>query len=432
MYPSLNIVYSKLPRITGATELISAQQTTNDIMNAVLKQHKINVHQADRIASLFDTGDDYSTCQKIWNFLKYEIPYKVEPSSKQTAKTLSRILHDAKNGTGKNDCKHYSNFTAAILDCLGIPFVYRFAGYSKYSNLPTHVYVVAKPNTDKIIIDAVLNDFDTEKPYQVKIDKKMALYKLSGIDGDEIMIGGVWKKVKNTAKKVGRSVKSAAKTVAKVANTVKEKAFTASFAVPRNAFLLLLRFNVHGWATGLKNKKFNELLWWRDWFGGDRTELMNVIKQGASRKRILGIENDMLYDPNTIGLEPVSTSAALASAAPIITKVSSILSAAEKVSNKVEKITAPVNKTIQAVNTAKNGFEKTTGIKVEDIIYKKDAGKSTSQVIFNKSNLGKPTDAEALKIAQAAVQQRGGIDNKKLMLYGGAALIAALVIMKRK
>jgi len=421
-YPSLNIVSNKLPGITGQKQLIAQQQTTNDIISAVIGQHKTNVKQAKKIAYLFDAGDINQTCNNIWNFLKYEVPYKVEPANKQTAKTLSRIVYDAMNNTGKNDCKHYSNFTAAILDCLQIPFIYRFAGYSNYSNLPTHVYIVASPKKDPIVIDAVLNSFDTEKPYKIKIDKNMALYKLSGID-DEIIIGGIFQKVKNTVKKVGKSV-------AKVAQKVKQGAVTVGMAVPRNAFLLLLRFNVHGWATGLKNKKFEDLKWWVD-FGGNRTDLMNVIKEGASKKRILGIENDFLYDENAIGVEPISTTAALASAAPIISKVSSILSEAEKVSNAVEKISTPVNKTLQAINTAKTGFEKTTGLKVEDIIFKKEAGKTTQQAKLSKSDLGKPTDAEAQKIAAAAINS-GGIDNKKLMLIGGAGLIAAILLMKRK
>lgn len=422
-YPSLYKVQSKLPGITGQRKLIAAQQTTNDIINAVIGQHNINVKQAKNIAHYFDAGDIYQTCQNIWNFLKYEVPYKVEPANKQTAKTISRIVYDAANGTGKNDCKHYSNFAGAVLHCLGIPFCYRFAGYSNYSNLPTHVYIVANPGKNQLILDAVLNSFDTEKPYKVKIDKNMALYKLSGIEADEIMIGGIWDKVKKAAKKVGNSV-------AKTASAIKKGAVTVGMAVPRNAFLLLLRFNVHGWATGLKNKNFDQLAWWKD-FGGNRTELMAVIKEGASKKRILGIENDMLYDINAIGVEPISTTAALASAAPIIAKVSSILNEAEKVSNAVEKISSPVNKTLQAVNTAKQGFEKTTGLKIEDVIFKKESGKTTQQSSLSKQDLGKPTDAEAQKIAQAAVKG-GAIDNKKLFLIGGAGLLAAILLIKRK
>ncbi len=427
-YPSLNIIYNKLPSINGQVNLLSREQTTNDIINAVISQHNKNAKQAKDIAHLFDAGDAYNTCKNIWNFLKFEVPYKVEPASKQTTKTLSKIIYDAKYNTGKNDCKHYSNFTGAILDCLNIPFVYRFAGYSNYSNLPTHVYCVAYPGKNEIIIDAVLNYFDTEKPYKIKTDKKMALYQLSGIEGD--FIAGKKKKksskvlnsIKKVAKKVGNNV-------TKVAKVVKQGAATAGLSIPRNAFLLLLKFNVHGWATGLKNKNFDQLKWWKD-FGGNRTELQKAIKEGASKKRILGIDSqDFLFDAQ-IG-EPVSIAAALTSATPIIVKVSSVLAEAEKASNQIEKITAPATKTLAAVNQAKQGFEKLTGKKVEDIIFRKEAGKSTGQNALTTKDFGKPTNEEAMQLAKAATSG-GGLQTNKLLLIGGAGLLAAILLMRKK
>lgn len=438
MAVSLHTIYNELPEINGRNQLIASTQTTRDIINAVLQQHRTNVHQAKRIAHLFDSGDVYDVCRKIWNFLKYEIPYAVEPSAKQTAKTLSRIVHDAKHGSGKNDCKHYSGFTAAILHCLNIPFVFRFAGYSKYSNVPTHVYIVAYPNTkNEIIIDAVLNSFDTEKPYKLKIDKKpMALYKLSGIDDPQSAeIGGIFKKIKNAGKKAVAAVKkagqSAGKAVVSVAKAVKKGAFTFSFAVPRNAFLLLLRFNVHGWATGLSKMNFDRLAWWKDWFGGNRTELMNAISAGAKRKRILGIQDDdVLFESGSIGVEPVTTASALASATPIIVKVSNLLKEAEKISNKVEGITTAVDKTTSAIETAKNGFKQITGKNPEDLIFTKDSGSKNNQVKISESDLKRPTDQQAQQIAQMATGARSkGIN--KMYLIGGVVLIGGLLLAKK-
>ena len=189
----LDDVYKLLPAAKNNRVLTKRSQTTRDIINQVLTQHPENVKQAKKIAHLFDTGEAYGTCQNIWNFLKYQVPYKVEPSSKQTTKTLSRIVYDAKFNTGKNDCKHYSSFTGAILDCLGYDFTYRFAGYSDYINMPTHVYCICNNGSNKIYIDAVISGFDVEKPYKLKIDKKiknktMSLYQLSGVE-DQIMIG---------------------------------------------------------------------------------------------------------------------------------------------------------------------------------------------------------------------------------------------------
>lgn len=436
MTVQLHTVYNNLPKIDGKTKLVTSQQTTRDIINAVLSQHPTNVKQAAKIAAYFDTGNDYSTCEKIWNFLKYEVPYKVEPAEKQTAKTLNRIIHDAVHNTGKNDCKHYSGFIAAVLQCIGINnFVYRFAGYSKYSNMPTHVYIVVNPgSSNEIIIDAVLNSFDTEKPYKIKIDKKpMALYKLSGVDELQYAeIGGVFSKIKNAAKKTVSAVKkagqSAGKAVASVAKQVKQSAFTVSFAVPRNAFLLLLRFNVHGWATGLSKMNFDRLAWWKDWFGGNRTDLMKAIKEGAKRKRILGIEDtDILFEPNKIGVEPTTTAAALASATPIIVKVTNLLKEAEKISNVAEGISSTVDNTTKAVNTAKQNFKNITGKNPEDLIYTKDAGNKTDKTTISKNDLNRPTDEQAMKVAQAAtgIRQPG---TNKMILIGGGLLVGTLLL----
>jgi hypothetical protein len=318
---SLNKVDSLLDSANDKNVLTKKHQTTNDIINQVLEQHKSNTIEAKKIAYLFDAGNAYGTCLNIWNFLKYNVPYIVEPSNRQTTKTLSRMLWDAKRGLG-NDCKHFSGFTGAILSALGYKFRYRFTGYSNYIPTPTHVYCVCNEKNKEIVIDAVLSGFDTEKPYKFKIDKTMSLYKLSGVE-DEQLIGKVnFKKTFNAVKKSVKQGANFAKNAAeKVAKTVVQGAKTYSLAIPRNAFILLLRFNVKGWATGLKNQTFDQLNWWTKW-GGDRTVLMNAIREGAKNKRILGIDENEVLIPSMVGGigEAVTIASALATATPIIVK----------------------------------------------------------------------------------------------------------------
>lgn len=434
--PTLDEVYKLLPPIKNKKELTKRSQSTRDIINQVLQQHAQNVAQAKKIAHLFDAGNAYGTCQNIWNFLKFEVPYKVEPSASQTTKTLSRIIHDAKYNTGANDCKHYSGFTGAILDALGYNFYYRFAGYSNYIQVPTHVYVVCVDGKNKIYIDAVISGFDVEKPFKLKIDKNkkdMSLYKLSGVDDVFIIepqVGGLLKSVKKVAKKAATAVKQGAKSVAKpvvaAAKAVKQGAATVSLAIPRNAFLVLLRFNVHGWATGLSKMNWNDLKWWMQ-IGGNRTDLQNAIKAGASKKRILGIDdNDALVG---IG-EPVTVAAALASAAPIIVKVSDVLKKAENISKQVEGVTSTVSKTADAVKKADSGFKALTGKSVQDVIFKKDAGKTGDKNQLSTTDFRTPTDAEANAVAAAAVNNT--TDNKKLLLIGGVGVLAAAFLLSKK
>lgn len=422
-------VYKLLPSAKNVDTLTIRNHTTADIVNQVLCQHQLNLRQARRIAHLFDGGNAYNTCQNIWNFLKYQIPYRIEPSSKQTTKSLSRIIYDSFNG-GSNDCKHYSGFTGAILETLNYPFLYRFTGYSDYSKTPTHVYVVCKPkNGSEIFVDAVLNDFDIQKPYKLKIDKKMSLYQLSGVD--EEFIGAKKKK----ATKLINAVKKAGKNVAKAAKNVKQAAFTYSLVAPRNAFLLLLKYNVHGWATGLSRNSFESLKWWKDWFGGDRTVLMNTIKEGAKRKRILGLENNDLLVPETvgmIGLEPVTVSATIAQASPIMIKVTSILAAAEKAYAKYEKVKAKAEETKKTIDKGRETFKNITGKDVTDLIYKKDEGKTSSQISIDKNDLKTPTDAEAIKVANAIVNPTKKMAISTPLLIGGAAAAALLLITLNK
>jgi hypothetical protein len=423
----LDDVYKLLPPAKNNRVLTKRNQSTRDIINQVLTQHPENVKQAKKIAHLFDTGEAYGTCQNIWNFLKYQVPYKVEPSSEQTTKTLSRIIHDAKYNTGKNDCKHYSGFTGAILDALGYNFIYRFAGYSNYINMPTHVYVVCNNGKNKIFVDAVISGFDVEKPYKLKIDKKinnkkMSLYQLSGVE-NEIMIGAPKKKSKilNTVKKAGKNVVKAAK-------AIKQGAVTINFAIPRTAFLTLLRFNVNGWASGLSKMTANDLKFWQQ-IGGNRTDLMKAIAEGAKRKRILGLEdNDTMVG---IG-EPVTIGGSLASAAPIILKIKTLLAKAELISKKAEGIRSTVSKTTDAVKKADAGFKAITGKSVTDVVFKKNAGETGTQNNLTTADVKPVSDKDANAVASAIVNAPTRGLNKNLLYIGGAGLLAAVFLFSKR
>jgi hypothetical protein len=443
---TLDKVYKLLPLVNNKKVLTKESQSTKDIIEQVLEQHKQNVKDAKKIAHLFDAGNAYGTCSNIWDFLKYKVPYKVEPSEKQTTKTLSRIIYDAKRGAG-NDCKHYSGFTGAILDALGYKFKYRFAGYSDYINTPTHVYCICTQNGNTIYVDAVINGFDIEKPYKLKIDKEMSLYKLSGVN-DTQQIGGFWdwakKTVDNGFAYVNKNVpvlKKVADVAGDVAQKIKDAAFTSSFLIPRNAVILLLRYNVRGWATGLKNKTFDDVEWWSKWFGGERPKLLDAIRDGAKKPRILGFDDNNIMFPSQVGMigEPLTISAALASATPILIKISSFLDTAEKIANKAEGISKKVTSTTKTIDDASKTFEKTTGVNVKDVIWKKDSGKTGDKNSLSKDDLKPVDDETAKKVALAITQQRGEqtgvipkIDNKLLLIGGGLALAGIYFATKKK
>lgn len=290
---------------SGKKEILKEFQNTNDIIHAVLEQHQINKNAFTKIAKHFDDSDDYTVCRKLWEFVHYNLNYKAEPNL-QTVKSVSKMLYDA-NGKG-NDCKHFSGFIAGCLDALDIPFVYRFAAYD--GKIPTHVYVVAKCGDQNVICDAVLPYFDSEKSptYKIDIDPKkknnMPLVRMSGF----AQIGYTTaQKIEHTAAIVGA-------------------------AASRAAFDALLLLNVHGLATKMqealnKNSAKVESLWYK--FGGDFNKLKTNVAKGAAKKRILGVpsgidQNDNTVSPdysNKIGFDPVTVSAAITAATPIVVAV---------------------------------------------------------------------------------------------------------------
>jgi len=189
-----NLIINKLGNPNNRAKLIVNSQSTYDIINQIRDQHNINLPYARKIAYMFKGKTFYATCKNLWNFLKNNVEYKIEGGDQQSTKTIQRLMAD-----GHGDCKHYSNFINPILHSIYGPytFVYRFASYGN-SVLPQHVYAVAisPENGREIYIDPVLNQFNKEKEYNTKIDKKMALYSLSGV------------KNKATATKTGRTTTS--------------------------------------------------------------------------------------------------------------------------------------------------------------------------------------------------------------------------------
>tara|TARA_R110000868_G_C10968384_1_gene769367 strand:+ start:705 stop:1841 length:1137 start_codon:yes stop_codon:yes gene_type:complete len=184
---------SQLDSFKNNQKIINFDQSTNDIINAIVKQHNKSEKDYDKLFYFFDCGNYYDTAKKVFNFLKNNIKYQIEPDQLQTVKSPAAIL-----ATKKGDCKHYSLFQAGILDSYrrntGEKFdlCYRFASYDK-SKTPEHVFVVINPGSkNEIYCDAVLDYFNEKKEPNFYKDKKitnMALMALSGINQRSQMNG---------------------------------------------------------------------------------------------------------------------------------------------------------------------------------------------------------------------------------------------------
>ena len=381
-------ILNVIGRPQNKATMVVRMHNTSDIINQMQAAHYDNSQFAKKIAHNFEGATRRQTCKNIFNWLKKNVEYRIEPATLQTTKTLQRLVSD-----GFGDCKHYSGFFAAILSALNIPHYYRFASYSG-SKTPTHVYVIAlDENGREIKCDAVLNTFDTEKPYTYKIDKKM-LMQLSGI-GAKGKIKAAVKKVvaapKQAVKAVQKAqpVKKASAAVKKAAAKVSPVATKIPLAPARAAFLALVALNVRGFASKLKNSNQANLKKKWNTMGGDFAQLTKAINNGATKKALLaGIDENYLGEPTTIA-------ASLAAAVPVIVAVQEFLKDNPAV-----------------VKAAKNAFEKKTGQKLEQTPFRiePEAG-------VVPDDPSKTTD--------------GGADKTKYLLIGGLAL-GALYLGTRK
>jgi len=323
---NVNVLMGQLAPFQNRREMLESDQSTGDIIQAILDAHKKHAGDYAKISSFFNAGSTRDTARKIFNFLKGNVKYIIEPGSKQTVKSPSAIL-----AQGYGDCKHYSLFAGGILQNLGIPFNYRFASYRVFNKEPQHVFVVVNPGTkNEIWIDPVLNKFDYKKAYTYATDRKpMALYSISGV-GATAQQKAALKAAKaarksaptKAAKKAAvTEVKAARKAAERTAGQVLKKGTKAVLKVAaapvRNAFLALVYINFAGLATKLLagwQKAPTKITKFWEGAGGQLNALKKAWEGGSKKKRIFG--------DDSIGAAPA---AAATAAAPLLVKVGNVL-----------------------------------------------------------------------------------------------------------
>lgn len=146
--------------------LVARYQTTGQIAGAIVKAIKDSEPTAEKLKKYFQ-GDKYTQAKLIFFFCKNLLPYNKESANRQTARTMARIIQDAKKG---GDCKHFSTLSATLCKVLGIKCKLRLIAQRYDNDQPNHIYTVALINGKEVIIDAVLNKFDTEARYNKKYD----------------------------------------------------------------------------------------------------------------------------------------------------------------------------------------------------------------------------------------------------------------------
>lgn len=398
-------------------------QDTSNIINGLLQFHNQYTSEYDKIAGAFAGRTSRETGKKIWNFLKTNTRYVIEPDSKQTLRSPSAILY-----TGKKlgiDCKNLSLFTGGVLDALNrkgnkINWCYRFASYRYNDKLPHHVFVVINPNTsNEIWVDAVLDVYNDKKQYFYKTDKtpNMALISMAGIGRKSKAERKENRKAK--VQKVKQAIKKAGKVVLKI---------NPASVTARNSFLGLVKLNVFSLASKLDvaMNKSNELFdLWKN-IGGDVTALKKSIEVGRGKKSIGAIGN-----PATL----------IAPALPILAKIKTLL---EKLGIKTSDIKNAITKTAKKVAqkqlsklnagttpTASDSATEQASETADKIV---NATQETAQAQMKTSATKGAEDTQTSSDAEAKEVEQIMPSNTNWLLIGGVVAGALILpkILKRK
>lgn len=319
-------IMGRLEPFKNKQTMLVAEQSTGDIIDAITEAHRLHAPEYSQISSFFKAPTKRETAKRIFNFLKKNVKYVIEPGNRQTVKSPAAIL-----ATGHGDCKHYALFAGGILQNLGIPFAYRFSSYRIFDKQPQHVFVVVNPGTsNEIWIDPVLKEFDYKKPYNYSIDKKMALYSISGIGATKeqkarlkqakaVKKAAPTKVAKKAAKQEVKAAREAAgRTVKQTLQKGAKVVLKVAAAPVRNAFLALVALNFGGLANKLQKgweKAPTKIQHFWEGAGGKMQALKNAFEKGSKKKRIFG--------DDAIGVAPAAATAA--AAAPLLVKVADIL-----------------------------------------------------------------------------------------------------------
>ena len=181
------LLIGKLSPFLNKRKILVDNQETVDIIDALINNHHKYMKEYDKIYRYFDGGNVEETAYNVWEFLKDNFKYTIEPEEMQLLRSPAAII--ASNLVGI-DCKGYATFANGVMDAYrrntgkDFEIYYRFASYDAFDSTPQHVFSVVKEKNKEYWIDPVLDKFDEKKqPYYYK-DKKikiMALVAMSGI-----------------------------------------------------------------------------------------------------------------------------------------------------------------------------------------------------------------------------------------------------------
>lgn len=326
----------------------------SDIIETIHKNFPKAVAQVKTFAKRFEGANRTATARNIWNFLKTHKTYQKDANGMQLVRMPSRFLRIRKGG----DCKSYALTATALMAANGIPVAFRYAGYLKGKETPSHVYAVGSDESgNEIIVDGCFTKFNQEKTPVFKKDYKMTVATLS----DDLTSAptlaqrvralkesnpnqyskacAIWNRIKDlkagsdyrkkgiaAIKQIvdGVSVSGIGNKQKRDEHRAKQGASNAkkfAAAPGRFAVLELARFNVRGYATKLSKISKDKLTEGWKKLGGNPDKLFEAIAKGKDKKPLLGESKKN----KGVGILPAAIPPILVAAGPVIVALGKLL-----------------------------------------------------------------------------------------------------------
>ncbi len=144
-------------------------EDTLKVIEAVVWKY---INDTKAIAEKLKAGRLEDTLRNIWEFLYYNIQYKLDAQGLEELRRPARAWHDRLTGI---DCDCFSIFCSSLLCNLGIPHRFRITRYSQPHWQHIYVIVPIADSATYYTVDAVLGQFNYEKPFMQKMDYTMSL-----------------------------------------------------------------------------------------------------------------------------------------------------------------------------------------------------------------------------------------------------------------
>ncbi len=176
------------PRADNKVITVKRNADVNNTIEFIEKVVRNTSYQTEKIAEKLKGKTIRETCKNIWNFVYDHITYEKDERGKEQVRSPAKVWADRKQGV---DCDCYTTFISSILYNLNIEHTYRITKYGH--DYFQHIYpIVPTDDGNYITIDCVVNQFDYEEPYTEKLDKKMDLQYLYGIERDDFSGYSPW------------------------------------------------------------------------------------------------------------------------------------------------------------------------------------------------------------------------------------------------